>query len=78
MEQGADGEISISTGKNGIQPQPLTEGALSQQEPEDCTDRDADEETLLQIRKPPAGLDWLHNLHSALVLIPLDCLAQQG
>lgn len=52
----------------------------SQQEPEDYTDmRDADEENLLKIRKPPTGSEaWLSNLHSSLNLTPSGCLAQQG
>ncbi|KAK7802892.1 hypothetical protein U0070_011066 [Myodes glareolus] len=51
----------------------------SQQEPEDYTDmRDADEENLLKIRKPPTGSEaWFSNLHSALILTPSGCLAQQ-
>ena len=52
----------------------------SQQEPEDYIDmRDADEETLLKIRKLPTGSEARSsNLHSALVLTPSGCLAQQG
>lgn len=51
----------------------------SQQEPEDYTDvRDADEETLLKIRKPPTGSEaCFSNLHSTLVLTRSGCLAQQ-